>query len=218
MSVNNGFDWHHRPATYWPTADNREQRLARIQGQARRDITRRALEDGGISALNSIGPEVASETLSAAAREAWGRIHPALMGGEYLPGYGEHEVEIARISLDSTTADQVSIRACLLAGVIHYRVVDEYETEYHLPVTRSTQPLTLGELIRLLDETGNPFNDAGGGLVRNHWYYIGAHSDPQEGVSFVSVSSAFYPELAGYYEDEAAHWLREQDEQMSAGE
>jgi hypothetical protein len=32
------------------------------------------------------------------------------MGGEYLPDYEEGDVEIARIELESTTADVISIR------------------------------------------------------------------------------------------------------------
>jgi hypothetical protein len=48
------------------------------------------------------------------------------MGGEYLPTLRKAEVEIARIALDSTTADQISIRTRRLARRIGYRIVDEY--------------------------------------------------------------------------------------------
>ena len=140
------------------------------------------------------------------------------MGGEYLPSYEENDAEIARISLNSTTADQISIRASGYPGNIHYRVVDEYETDYQLPVSHSEDPLTLGELIQLLDETNNPFNYERGGLVRNHWYFIGGYSSPEEGVSFVSISSAFYLDLASYYADEAVMWLRELDEEFAETE
>ena len=92
--------------------------------------------------------------------------------------------------------------------------LDEYEEEYHLPITRSIEPLTLGELIRLLDETENPFNDAGGGLVRNHWLRNQDYMDPEEAVDFVSITSAFYPDLTEYFENEAACWLREQCDRL----
>jgi hypothetical protein len=214
MTHNSSFDLKYRPDTYWPGSETREQRLSHIHGKARRDITRRALEEGGIEALNVIGAEVAAETLSDDDRQAWGSIHPSLMGGEYLPGYEESDVEIARISLESVTADQISVLASGESGDIHYRVVDEYEEEYHLPITRSIEPLTLGELIRLLDETRNPFNDAGGGLVRNHWLRNQDYIDPEEAVDFVSITSAFYPDLTEYFENEAACWLREQCDRL----
>jgi hypothetical protein len=210
MSQQSSIDLGYRPSTYWPESENREQRLSHIQGKARRDITRNALESGGISELNWIGPELASESLSEQDRKAWGRIHPSMMGGEYLPQYEENEVEIARISLQSVTSDQISIRASSRDGEIHYSVVDEYETGYQLAIERSDEPLTLAELIKLLDQTSNPFNRAGGGLVRNHWEFNVEYSDPEEAVDFVSIESAFYYELDKYYAVEANLWLAEQ--------
>jgi hypothetical protein len=43
--------------------------------------------------------------------KGWGAVHPLLMGGEYLPGVDKEEVEIMRISLASTSGDQISVRA-----------------------------------------------------------------------------------------------------------
>jgi NADPH:quinone reductase-like Zn-dependent oxidoreductase len=54
------------------------------------------------------------------------------MGGEYLPDYGNCEVEIARIELKSTTYDVISLRACPSGSHIKHSLVDEYETEYSL--------------------------------------------------------------------------------------
>ena len=48
------------------------------------------------------------------------------MGGEYLPPLLDDEVEIARVSLASVTADQTSVRAQRIPGGIAYRIVDEY--------------------------------------------------------------------------------------------
>jgi len=200
-------DLNWRPDTYWPESQNRDQLLSHIKGQARREITRQALDSGGLAVLNDIGPDVASEVLSDPGREGWGSIHPSLMGGEYLPEYEDSEVEIIRISLDSVTADQISILAGGVLGDIQYRIVDEYDTEYEPSITKSEQPLSLGELIRLLDETDNPFNGEEGGLVRNHWEHIGQVSGAEEGIEFVSVRSAFYKQLASYYSSEASRWL-----------
>ena len=58
--------------------------------------------------------------------EALGRIHPAFMGGEYLPDLSQDEVKIARITIASTTQDVTSVYARRGKNRIHYRVVDEY--------------------------------------------------------------------------------------------
>jgi hypothetical protein len=52
------------------------------------------------------------------------------MGGEYLPPLEERETEIARISLASVTADQISVRARHVREGIIYSIVDEYATGY----------------------------------------------------------------------------------------
>ena len=51
-------------------------------------------------------------------RQDWGRVHPSNIGEEFLPPLRNGEVEIARISLASVTADQISVRARL--GQAHY--------------------------------------------------------------------------------------------------
>jgi len=194
---------NYRPDTYWPESENREQRLAHIQGQARREITRDILNSGGIKELNQIGAEVAQDELSETDREAWGSLHPQLMGGEYLSSQQDNKAEIARISLQSVTADQICVRASTHNGRIHYQIVDEYDSEYLLPITQSSEPLTLQELIQILDCTANPFSRDEGGLIRCHWYSNAEYMDPEEAIDFVSVSSVFYPELSAYYSNEA---------------
>ena len=58
------------------------------------------------------------------------------MGGEYLPDSEAGEVEIVRFELESTMADVISLRARLADGKIHYRLVDEYETDLALEWAR----------------------------------------------------------------------------------
>ena len=118
---------------------------------------------GGFAGLNAF---LAREELAEDGRTCWGRIHPAFMGGEYLPRLSLGEVEIARISLASVTSDQISIRAIHAGDKIQYAIHDEYQSEYELAFEDSRQPLTLAELIdaleaqhaglkeRLCDETG----------------------------------------------------------------
>jgi len=93
MPNHSSINLEYRPSTYWPESENREQRLAHIHGKARRDITRKIPDSGGIAELNSLGPELSAESLSEQARQAWGGIHPSHMGGEFLPPYKYSEVE-----------------------------------------------------------------------------------------------------------------------------
>ena len=70
------------------------------------------------------------------------------MGGEYLPDQKDDEVEIARITIASTTQDVTSVYAGKVDDQIRFRVVDEYGGETLTgPAERaSAKPLTLGEL------------------------------------------------------------------------
>ena len=77
------------------------------------------------------------------------------MGGEYLPDLLPDEVEIARATLKSTTMDVISVRARPTKHRIIYRIVDEYYDEnlfhYHLIQKTSIRPLTMRQLIALID-------------------------------------------------------------------
>jgi hypothetical protein len=86
------------------------------------------------------------------------------MGGEYLPALLEDEVDIARISLASVTADQISVRAQRVAEGIAYRIVDEYADlgpGYVCHPNWTRRPLTLGELVASIDAA----QDSGGAAM-----------------------------------------------------
>jgi hypothetical protein len=198
------FDLSYRPPSYWPEQLDQEQRLARISGQARREIVREALGRGD---LESIDPMLASEELGYEDRGSWGLIHPALMGGEYLPNLGVADVEIARISLQSTLADQISIRASEVDGKIRYSVCDEYETDFELAFTESELPLTFGELIELINGSDHPESDMPGGLLTSHWeQMLDWDYSLDEAIEFASIESAWYPQIDSYYEQVAEEW------------
>ena len=202
--MSNQFDLSYRPDTYWPESLDREQLLARIQGEARRDIVRQTLDEGDISDLD---PVLAAEELDEENRRGWGLIHPSLMGGEYLPSLGAEDVEIARISLASVTSDQISIRASNTGGQIRYSVCDEYETAHDLAFTYSEHPLRLGELVKLIDGSGHSEGRLGGGLLVCQWeYMLESHSDLEYCTAFAWIESAWYPELAAYYDQVASEW------------
>ena len=101
--------------------------------------------------LNELHNDFLNDSLDEDVRKSLGRIHPTFMGGEYLPGYRRQEVEIARIELQSTTADVISLRVRRSRNRIKYRLVDEYQSEFGLPQQTSQRPFSLREFIAFLD-------------------------------------------------------------------
>ena len=187
-------DLSFRPLTYWPEDSVRLAILGNIQGEARRRILQEALDSGD----SDFPPEALLQpVLEPELRRLLGKIHPMFMGGEYLPTYLPEEVEIARVAMQSTTADVISIRAFMEADhLIHYRVVDEYETEFSQPITESELPLTAGELIHLIDTSdghGEP------GLVLPFLAMNAEYDEPERLRDFISVDSDFYPGVGRHY-------------------
>jgi hypothetical protein len=220
MTRSGDVDLSFRPATYWPKSLTTEQLLSRVKGKARRDIARKVLEEQGFPGLSTF---LARQELPPSDRAGWGATHPDFMGGEYLPSLEDGEVEIVRVSLASTTADQISICARRAGAGIEYRVVGEYEEDqgmhYQIPFKRSEQPLTLGELIRLMDGSHIPGDIYAGGLVVSNWESgFSGNNDVEEAMRFVKIESSFYPQLAAYYGKVAEGWCDEhqQDDDASA--
>ena len=120
------------------------------------------------------------------------------MGGEYLPHYLVGEVEIARICLQSTTSDVISLRARPSPEGICYRVIDEYEGQFTLPISTSLLPLTLAELIRQFDDGSLHELDWDGGLSLgyNNMNADGG-SDYESLRHFTNISSSFYGRISG---------------------
>jgi hypothetical protein len=202
MSVQ--IDQNYRPVTYWPEALDQEQLLSRIQGESRRTIARNILAEEGFTGLNQF---LAREALNDEERRAWGLVHPQCMGGEYLPKMDVEDVEIARISLASTTGDQISIRASHAGGTIRYAVLDEYESEFELAFTESKQPLTLGELIQLIDGSRHCEDEQPGGLLVCHWENMVEWDESlDDAIAFAWIQSSWYPELSTYYAQVASDW------------
>lgn len=180
-----------------------------IKGQARRTMARAAAQRGDDFADALHVPELADND-----RRAWGLIHPSMMGGEYLPSLRKDEVEIARISLRSVTADQISLRARRVGRRIDYAIVDEYgdelrEEPYRVRPASSATPLSMRQLVALLDGACEH-----GGVVMQP--VVGHIEDGVCGVDemrgFVSVESDFYPDLGRYYEARFAHYFVQLEE------
>jgi hypothetical protein len=109
------------------------------------------------------------------------------MGGNYLPDTEDGEVEIARISIKSTTFDVTCAYARPHRGVIRYRVVDEYdgETLSGPASAKTSEPMTL-----------RAFAD----FFLKAWSLIGVlrmnYPDDVDGaLGFFRAESDFYPDF-----------------------
>ena len=122
-----GIDYSYRPESYLIVSDPLEVIALNVKGTRRRQMIRDYWDAGAIDDLEQ---GLLVDCLTEEDRASLGKIHPSFMGGEYLPDYAEGEVEIARIELDSTTADVISIRAKKDGDRIAYSIVDEYEAEF----------------------------------------------------------------------------------------
>ena len=136
----------YRPKDYFGRHDLQTTLLTRVKGTMRRRALRDALEAGQIT---EVPESIKSAALSDVTRQFAGSLHPAYMGGEYLPTALESEIEIARIRIDSTTGDVTSLYARLVGQRIAYRIVDEYGGDtLSEPTQRSSlKPLTMGQMI-----------------------------------------------------------------------
>ena len=111
-----GINLEFRPDTYFPESRDRAQLLSNIKGQARRELVSHQLDEQGFTSLDTF---IARPELDDDQREAWGRVHPWMMGGEFLSDCESGEVEIARVSLKSTTFDQKSTIAMETSDPVH---------------------------------------------------------------------------------------------------
>lgn len=128
------------------------------------------------------------ETLTPDGIQRQEQFAPIFMGGNYLPELKLGEVEIARITLASTTHDAIAVYARPGEhGGIDYRVVDEYSGDLlQEPNTaHTTQPMSLGQFAdfflnayTLMDVLQDNYPD-----------------DLESALEFFSAESDFYPAL-----------------------
>ena len=210
---------------YWDPADPLTALIANVKGAKRREMIRDIVtgrarelvaERGGSQLLQAMMSEVMDDLLVDELEDPGelSGIHPHFLGGEFLPTYESGEVEIARITLRSTTMDVVAIRARRPGGRISYGVVDEYSNDFTFEPEHSEQSLTFGEMIQFIDSIDEPDTQGtrrGQGYV--NWIrdsYVEFGAEPDNMSDFVTVSSPFYPALQAYYEERAREWYVEQ--------
>lgn len=197
-----------QPISYWSAAANPlDVAFRNVKGRNRREMIRDSYAEGNREALCD---ELLSDTLDEEVRDSIGRIHPSFMGGEYLPNYARREVEIARIELQSTTSDVISIRARPRGKRLEYAVCDEYGSEFSLPQRTSRYPFSLRQLISFLDtvehcEAEPSWNQFGFVLSYNPCN-LDCGAEPESLGDFTRVSSDLYPDLGLHYAQIIAEW------------
>ena len=197
-----GIDLDAAPASYWDDASPLDAIVRNITGQNRRALVRDLAGGGPLGALGPVEEGLLADTLHEDDRLALGRLQPSFLGGEYLPDYATGEAEIARIVLDSVTQDVIAVRArrARVGGRLRYRVVDEYGATFDLQVRSSERPLTLRQLVQLIETATS---DELGFLslpMPYTWLEWQAQNGEVPDPSFVRVESTVYPQLETYYD------------------
>jgi hypothetical protein len=199
-------DYEFRPNSYWDPLENPLLAILKnVKGSWRRRMIQDYWEAGRIEELSR---DLLADELPEERRERLGQINPGFMGGEYLPPYRNDEVEIARIELESTTTDVISVRARKTGDRIEYSVYDEYETDFNISPLSSAKPLSLDQLIGLIDKAGGNKSLALRYTIMN---YSGRSLEDLDRIrSFSRVESVFYPQLNLHYEKLIDLWYEEE--------
>jgi hypothetical protein len=191
-----GINLDYRPRNYFWAVDLKVPLTSSIAGETRRQMVRELIEAG-----RPVPDGLDAAVLDEETRQEWGRVHPSHMGGEFLPPLRKGEVEIARISLQSVTCDQISVRARRSGKRIGYRIVDEYEMGYVCRPASSASSLSLRELIALMEGACE------GGIIFPALEMNLGGSTPTELAEFITVTSDFYSDLGHYYRARTDAWV-----------
>ena len=117
-------DLDSRPASYFRPQSLENHLISKIKNAVIKEQLQTLFESGHHAEVKELLTSNGISTEDVAELEA---THPMFMGGNYLPDTQGAEVEIARISIESTTHDVSCVYAALRDGRIHYRVADEYD-------------------------------------------------------------------------------------------
>lgn len=198
-SWNHSINLAYRPRSYFWADDLHVGLSSSIKGAERKLLYERAVAEG-----EELDPDFYKPALTHEERAAWGRLHPRLMGGEYLLDRRAQEVEIARIAIASTTGDVTSLYAKRLKNRIHYRVVDEYggDTLSGRAACSSVQPLTLVKLVDF-------FLGAWDLMAVLDMNFEGDGYPPDAISDFITdASSSFYPGFGALVSQRVDKWLK----------
>ena len=198
-----GIDYTFTPESYWVDKEVLQALLRNVKGAERRKMIKAYYKNGNFQELEESFSKI---SLSDEERFRLASIHPMFMGGEYLPDYERDETEIARIELNSTMADVISIRACIDEGeTIEYSVVDEHDGKFNLWTEWSDKPFSLSELVEFIDRTeleGSSYS----GLSLSFNNSNAECMDKEDLVGFTTISSEIYPDLEDHYGKVFTEW------------
>lgn len=199
-------DLDYRPACYFWPLDLDKHLLSTITGDFRRELVRIKMKEG---ALASVPEDWLVPRLDELSRTHIGSVHPACMGGEYLPDHYKKEIEIARITIASTTQDVTVVRATQTNRQILYRVVDEYDGDTLSGSTEcwSTKPLSLAQLEAFFNRAW-PLFDVLDMNFRDEYYDIDSVLD------FVMPDSEHYPDFEMLYRYRIVTWCQERRREL----
>ena len=193
-------NWKFRPHSYHFELALKEILPRQIKGELRQQLIAQILRgENAATILTSFsGHRVDEET-----RQLLSSIHPQFMGGEYLPDLGLGEVEIARVTLDSTTMDVTCVFASPHEDGVRYRIVDEYGGDTLTGKTEivTAEYLTLEDLVDFLLTVW----DLRSCLECNFDDWA---NRPNEVHGFIySIRSDFYPDFGLAVSTVVDHWM-----------
>ena len=203
--MSSSIDLDYRPDTYFRPRKLERYLLSKVKGAVLRKNLQALFDAGRHAEVRNL---LTTERLSAADRKALESFHPMFMGGNYLPDTEDGEVEIARISIKSTTCDVTCVYARPDGGAIHYRVVDEYggETLQGTTETRTDKPMAVGEFADFFLGAW-PLIDV---LEMNF------ENDRAASLDFFSAESEFYPDFDRLCRQRVIEHFPEQEEEDDA--
>ena len=196
------FDLDYRPRTYFWPLGLKPHPLSSIKGANRRSLVAGVLAEDPDA---DIPPVLLQSGLPDPLRRYFGSLHPSGMGGEYLPDLAAQEVEIARITIASTTQDVTCVYARQAGDAIAVRVVDEYDggTLSIKSGRKYPAPLSLGELTKFFLRRWNLLD-----VLQMNFESDGYPSE--EVLRFFWASSDFYPEFDDLLRYRVRKWLKQQ--------
>jgi hypothetical protein len=123
------------------------------------------------------------------------------------------EIAIVTWCLLSPCGDSISIQAKVKDGAYRYRIVGEEGTRFRIRYPRLPQPLSMRQLVRMMDEAiqcdddGSPMDEE---TLHFKMFESNLAADlSREECSFPDVLSVFYPGLEAHYEAEGEAFLDE---------
>ena len=193
-------DESYRPANYFWAYDRGIRLASNIKGAERKALYERLLKEGDSAACD----ELLTQSSLTVEQRRRANVHPAFMGGEYLPDCDPNEVEIARITIASTTQDVTCVYAKRVTAGIDYRVVDEYEgmTLDDEITRRTSEPMALSELVQFFMTAWDLRMVLDANFVEN--CYPRSHARG----SIVDASSSFYAQFGNAMDNYVEDWIR----------